>query len=38
MLSALQSWKSAKPMAVLIVLALTIGIGSATAIETLRLT
>jgi len=34
MIPALQSWKSAKAMALLIVLALTIGIGSATAIYT----
>ena len=34
MLQAFQSWKSAKAMAFLIVLALTVGIGSATAIYT----
>ena len=34
MLQALQSWKSAKAMALLILIALTVGIGSATAIYT----
>jgi hypothetical protein len=38
MIPALQSWNSAKTMALLIVLALTIGIESATAINTLLLT